>query len=114
VIEQADAPARHFFADRLRLVGSVQAEIGVLIASVQIKRARSERIVDAARQAARVMRIDGHSANHVLSRRPPQPFGLSAHDSCLGTKRKRKTRAINLTQRDKKTKAVQIQSANCT
>ena len=32
VIEQADAPARHFFADRLRLVGSVQAEIGVLMA----------------------------------------------------------------------------------
>src|ERR1700729_629565 len=42
VIEQANAAARHLLADRLRLDRSVEAKIGVLIAAVEIKRARPE------------------------------------------------------------------------
>src|SRR3984885_6973124 len=80
VIEQAYAAARHLLADRLRLDGSMEAKIGVLIAAVEIKRARAERIVDAARQPGRVMRVNRHAANHVPGRRPVRPFGLSAYD----------------------------------
>ena len=80
MIEQADAAARHLGADRLRFDGSVQAEIGVLIAAVKIERPRAQRIVDAARQPGRVMRIDRHAANHVCGRRPVRPFGLAADD----------------------------------
>src|SRR5208282_2385341 len=80
LIEQADASAGHLIADRIRLVRSVEAEVGVLIAAVEIKRSRSQRIADAARQPVHVVRIDRHSANHVSGRRPVRPFGLSADD----------------------------------
>src|ERR1700749_5059106 len=63
VIEQANAAAGNLLADRLRLDGSVEAKIGVLFAAVEVKRARAERIVDAAWQPGRVVRIDRHPAN---------------------------------------------------
>src|SRR6202453_609358 len=80
VVEQANAAAGNLLADRLRFDRAMKAEVGVLIAAVEVKRARAERIVDAAWQAGRVVRIDRHSANHVTGWRPVRPFGLSADD----------------------------------
>src|SRR5690242_16186853 len=51
LVEQADAARRHRMPDALRLVGAVQAEIGVVAVAIEIERAGAERIFQPAFQA---------------------------------------------------------------
>jgi hypothetical protein len=57
LIEQANAPARHGLADGPRFIRPVLAKVRVLIASVEVKGSRAERVVDAARHTVRLAKF---------------------------------------------------------
>ena len=71
-------------ADALRLVGAVQAEIGVVAIAVEIKRARAERIVRTVVHTASIGPIARHRCDHVRSGCPTRPL-LSAPDHRAAT-----------------------------
>src|SRR5579863_8330749 len=70
LVAQTDAATRHVLADRARIVGAVDAVIGV----AQIHGASAERIARTAADPARQIRLTG---DHFGWRRPIRPFGLA-------------------------------------
>src|SRR5438876_8778016 len=72
-VDKPDAAARRRRADSMRFVSSMQAEIGILAVTVEIKGPRPERIFNSARHATSIGPILGHNSHHVRGRGPARP-----------------------------------------
>src|SRR6202790_5234870 len=65
LVDEPDAAAQRRRADSIRFVSSMQAEIGILALTVEIKGPRPERIFSSACPATSIAPIGGHSSHHV-------------------------------------------------
>ena len=70
LVDKPDAAARRRRANSMRLVSSMQTEIGILAVTVEIKGPRPERIFSSACHATSIGPIVGHSSHHVRGRGP--------------------------------------------
>src|ERR1700692_641788 len=73
LVYEPDAAARRRRADSIRFVSSMQAEIGILAVTVEIKGPRPERIFSSACHATSIGPIVGHSSHHFRGRGPARP-----------------------------------------
>src|SRR5258707_13841454 len=80
LVHEPAAAARRRRADSIRFVSSMQAEIGILAATVEIKGPRPERIFSSPSHSTSIGPTLGHTSHHVHVRRPARSSALaSAH-----------------------------------
>src|SRR6478736_6042873 len=73
LVDKSDAAARRRRADSIRFVSSMQAEIGILAVTVEIKGPRPERIFNSTGHATSIGPILRHGSHHVRGWGPVRP-----------------------------------------